>query len=75
MPKHNFLKKCDGENGKTAEALPRGTKHAVFLAVAAAVLIPAVSTADTLLWYRFDGDGTTIENKANPGVQPVSSFM
>lgn len=68
MPKHNFVKKCDGENGKTAEALPRGTKHAVFLAVAAAVLIPALSSADTLLWYRFDGDGTTIENKANPGV-------
>ena len=25
------------------------------------------SQADTVLWYRFDGDGATIENKANPG--------
>ncbi len=23
--------------------------------------------AETLLWYRFDGEGATIENKANPG--------
>lgn len=39
------------------------------LAVAATGLalsaIPA--EAETLLWYRFDGDGATIVNKANPG--------
>ncbi len=31
-------------------------------------VLSAQASADTLLWYRFDGDGTTIENKANPGV-------
>ena len=37
---------------------------------AASVLLACVSFAlhaDTLLWYRFDGDGATIVNKANPG--------
>lgn len=38
------------------------------MALAAGTLL-AVGTihADTLLWYRFDGNGATIENKANPG--------
>ena len=38
------------------------------VAVLAGVLAVAMSArADTLLWYRFDGDGATIENKAAPG--------
>lgn len=37
-------------------------------AMTLAASLACVSSADTLLWYRFDGDGTTIENKANPGV-------
>lgn len=45
MPKHNFVKKCDGENGKTAEALSRGTKHAVFLAAVLASTVFAVQGA------------------------------
>ncbi len=36
----------------------------VFLVMAA---FAVRANADTLLWYRFDGDGATIENKANPG--------
>ena len=36
----------------------------VFLVMAAFAIR---ANADTLLWYRFDGDGATIENKANPG--------
>lgn len=36
--------------------------------VAALLAAPAVpSSADTLLWYRFDGNGATVENKAAPG--------
>jgi hypothetical protein len=42
-------------------------KKSLILA-AAALLAQGAIFADTLLWYRFDGDGTTIENKANPGV-------
>lgn len=38
-----------------------------FAALAAAVVSFAVAHADTLLWYRFDGDGATITNKAAPG--------
>ena len=35
---------------------------------AAALQMPCLAArADTLLWYRFDGDGATIENKAAPG--------
>ena len=29
--------------------------------------ILSTAQADTVLWYRFDGDGATIVNKANPG--------
>ena len=36
----------------------------VFLVMAAFAIR---ANADTLLWYRFDGDGATIVNKANPG--------
>ena len=36
----------------------------VFLVMAA---FAVRANADTLLWYRFDGDGATIVNKANPG--------
>ena len=36
--------------------------------ILATAMLCVCATADTLLWYRFDGDGTTIENKANPGV-------
>ena len=32
-----------------------------------AILATGTAHAGTLLWYRFDGDGATIENKANPG--------
>ena len=35
--------------------------------IAGAILAAGTAHADTLLWYRFDGDGATIENKANPG--------
>ena len=35
--------------------------------IAGAVLAGGTAHADTLLWYRFDGDGATIENKASPG--------
>ena len=37
-------------------------------AMTLAASLACVSSADTLLWYRFDGTGATIENKANPGV-------
>ncbi len=36
--------------------------------ILATAMLCVCATADTLLWYRFDGDGTMIENKANPGV-------
>ena len=38
-----------------------------FAALASVVVSFAVAHADTLLWYRFDGDGATITNKAAPG--------
>lgn len=38
-----------------------------FAVVLGAVGLVSAAHADTLLWYRFDGDGATIENKANPG--------
>jgi hypothetical protein len=43
--------------------------HGCFeFAVLVGVFAIAMSAhADTLLWYRFDGDGATIENKAAPG--------
>ena len=43
--------------------------HGCFeFAVLVGVFAIAMSAhADTLLWYRFDGDGATIVNKANPG--------
>ena len=43
--------------------------HVCFeFAVLAGVFAIAMSArAETLLWYRFDGDGATIENKAAPG--------
>ena len=34
---------------------------------AATFLVAGAAQAETLLWYRFDGDGATITNKANPG--------
>ncbi len=34
---------------------------------AAIRMLCLAACADTLLWYRFDGDGATIENKAAPG--------
>jgi len=34
---------------------------------AVAVLLSSVVSADTLLWYRFDGTGDTVVNVANPG--------
>ena len=39
-------------------------RSTVFLAV---VVFAIGANAETLLWYRFDGDGATIVNKANPG--------
>ncbi len=38
--------------------------YAVLLAMFASI---TSSHAETLLWYRFDGDGAKIENKAKPG--------
>ena len=38
-----------------------------FAVVLSAACFISVAYSDTLLWYRFDGDGATIENKANPG--------
>ena len=35
---------------------------------ALALVAAAPSNANTLLWYRFGGEGATIENVANPGV-------
>ena len=35
--------------------------------IAGVVLAVGTAHADTLLWYRFDGDGAAIVNKANPG--------
>ena len=35
--------------------------------IAGAMFAACSVQAETLLWYRFDGDGATIENKANPG--------
>ena len=35
--------------------------------VLGAVGLISTACAETLLWYRFDGDGATIVNKANPG--------
>jgi len=49
----------------TSAGFARAAALAAFaLAVPTAVL---AARADTLLWYRFDGDGATIENKAAPG--------
>ena len=41
-------------------------KKSIILALA--FVAPCVLLADTLLWYRFGGEGATIENVANPGV-------
>ena len=41
-------------------------KKTIILAVA--LVAPCVILADTLLWYRFGGEGATVENVANPGV-------
>lgn len=38
-----------------------------FAVVLSAACFISVAYSDTLLWYRFDGDGATIANKANPG--------
>ncbi|MBR4617488.1 MAG: hypothetical protein IKO55_17910, partial [Kiritimatiellae bacterium] len=38
-----------------------------FAVVLSAACFISVAYSDTLLWYRFDGDGATIVNKANPG--------
>ena len=38
-----------------------------FAVVFGAACLVSAAHADTVLWYRFDGDGATIENKANPG--------
>ena len=47
-------------------AVPGRFASAAF--AAALLAAPAVpSSAGTLLWYRFDGDGATIVNKADPG--------
>ena len=35
--------------------------------IAGAFLAAGTAHADTLLWYRFDGEGATITNKASPG--------
>ena len=44
-------------------------KHCGFWRMSAVLIAFAAFTAqaETLLWYRFDGDGATIVNKANPG--------
>lgn len=34
--------------------------------------ILSTAQAETLLWYRFDGDGATIENKASPGTMDAA---
>ena len=39
-----------------------------FTLAASALALAAPATADTLIWYRFGGEGATIENVANPGV-------
>ena len=39
-------------------------RSTVFLAV---VVFAIGANAETLLWYRFNGDGAKVENKANPG--------
>ena len=39
-------------------------RSTVFLAVA---VFAIRANADTLLWYRFDGDGATVVNRAKPG--------
>ena len=43
------------------------TTKMIAAGIAGAILAAGTAHADTLLWYRFDGDGATIENKANPG--------
>ena len=43
------------------------TTKMIAAGIAGAILAAGMAHADTLLWYRFDGDGATIENKANPG--------
>ena len=42
--------------------------HLTVFSLAAAFALATPATANTLLWYRFGGEGTTIENVANPGV-------
>ncbi len=54
----------------TSESGTRGHRRVFAVAAMAAALFAASavpSSAGTLLWYRFDGDGAKIENKAKPG--------
>lgn len=39
----------------------------VVAVIAGAILVVCTAQAETLLWYRFDGDGATVVNRANPG--------
>ncbi len=39
----------------------------VVAGIAGAILAVCTAQAETLLWYRFDGDGATVVNRANPG--------
>ena len=43
------------------------TTKIIAAGIAGAILAAGTAQADTLLWYRFDGDGATITNKASPG--------
>lgn len=63
MSIYSFAKMMGGNSSQLA-------KNAfVCAAICAAFLFaPGIADAETILWYRFDGTGTTIENKANPGV-------
>lgn len=45
-----------------------GGGYGCFLLSAAVVVSAFAARAEALLWYRFDGDGATVVNKANPGV-------
>ena len=46
---------------------PTTPRIAAPLAAFAALALASPLCADTLLWYRFDGDGAKIVNKASPG--------
>ena len=45
----------------------RTAKFAGFAILVAVSALSIGVNAETLLWYRFDGDGATIVNRANPG--------